>query len=171
MRIGIVSALCAFAPLVCSPRPAAAQSNPASTVMPQPFLRSLQSQVELSELRKSADFGAVDLRAELTSAVTNELRANKRSSFLNDQQQAAHGIGMQAPVETSSCAHILIYTAPAVDSKMIIEVPAESTGGKPKLEGLQVCREDMRMAAMAPLARPAVAPKLDFGLLLIHIRP
>ena len=171
MRMGIVSALCVFAPLICSPRPAAAQSNPASTQMPQPFLPSLQSQVQLSELPKSADSGAVDLRAELTSALTNELRANKKLFFLNDQQQPVNGMGMEAPVETISCAHILIYKAPVVDSKMIIEAPAESTGDKPKLGGVQVCREDLRMAAMSPQTRPRVAHKPNLGLLLVHIRP
>jgi hypothetical protein len=171
MRMGIVSALCVFALLICSPHPAAAQSNPASTQMPQPFLRSLQSQVKPSELPKSTQSDAADFRAEFSSALTNELRTNKKLLFLNDQQQPVNGMGMEAPVETISCAHILIYKAPVVDSKMIIEAPAESTGDKPKLGGVQVCREDLRMAAMSPQTRPRVAHKPNLGLLLVHIRP
>jgi hypothetical protein len=163
MRMRMVSALCVLALLICSPRPAAAQSNPATSQMPQA--------PKLSDLPKSAESGAVDTRAEFTSALTSQLKTNKELFLLNGQQHAANGMGMQAPVETSSCAHILIYKAPVVDSKMIIAVPTESTVDKPKLEGLQVCREDVRMAAMTPQRRPLVSLKPNLGLLLVRIRP
>jgi hypothetical protein len=149
MRIGMVSALCVLALLICSPRPAAAQSNPASPQPPQAFLGNPQPPAKLAELPKGAESAGLEFH----------------------QQHAANGMGMQAPIETSSCAHILIYKAPVVDSKMIIEVPTESTGDKPKLGGLQVCREDVRMAAMATQGRPRVAPKSDLWLLPVLLRP
>jgi hypothetical protein len=173
MRIGMVSALCVLALLICSPRPAAAQSNPASPQTSHAFLQNEPSAPKLSDLPKSAESGAVDFRQDSKSAPTNalELRTNKKLFLLDGQQHATNGIGMQAPIETNSCAHILIYKAPAVDSKMIIEVPTESTGDKPKLGGLQVCREDVRMAAMATPGRPRVAPKPDLSLLPVLLRP
>jgi hypothetical protein len=169
----MVSALCVLALLICSPRPAAAQSNPASPQTSHPFLQNGPSAPKLSDLPKSAESGPVDFREDSKSALTNdlELRTNKKLFLLDGQQHATNGIGMQAPIETNSCAHILIYKAPAVDSKMIIEVPTESTGDKPKLGGLQVCREDVRMATMTPQRPPLVPPKPSLGLLLIRIRP
>ncbi len=171
MRKGMVSVLCVLALLICSPRPAAAQSDPAGPQMPRLLLASPQSQAKPSELPKSAESDAVDTQAEFTNAFTNDLRTNKKLSFLSDRSQAGNGTGMQAPMETNSCAHILIYKAPVVDSKMIIEVPTESTVDKPKFEGLQVCREDVRMATMTPQRPPLVPPKPSLGLLLIRIRP
>jgi hypothetical protein len=81
----MVSALCVLPLLICTPRPAEAQSNLAGLQMPRPFLQSLQLRAKLSEAPKSAGFDAADFHAEFSSGLTSELRTNKKLFFLDDQ--------------------------------------------------------------------------------------
>ena len=153
MRIGMVSTLCVF-PLICAPRPAAAQLNPASPQPPHTFLWKLPTPARLSEFSRAAESNGARFRTEHP----NEPFLLVVAGLAETHQVGAGAMGIQSPVETSRCAHILIYPAPIVDSKMIIKAPKEFPSNMPTFEGLQPCWRDFRGAIVTPQGSPFVGP-------------
>lgn len=174
MRIGMVSALCAVLSLICSPRSAVAQSNPPNLKPPQATLRSLPLPVKLSELPGGAESRGIASRTDLKNEPTNVVRSLRA---LVIHQEGASPTGIQSPTAASRCAHILIFQAPTMDSKMIIEVPRESIPNMPRLDGLQPCCEDFRRAMVIPHLVPFMGPGRigplapNFGMPSYGIRP
>lgn len=158
MRIGVISGLSALLVLICFPHPATAQSSqssPPAQALPQKLLPWLGG---LSEIPMHTEAGAAASGTGLVNPWLQELghRAAQLGPFLNDQQEAGPQ-GVHSSPKTSRCAHILLYKAPALDSKMIAEVPKKSLGKMPKFEGLEACPEDFRTAVPSkvdPLAAP-----------------
>ena len=155
MRIGIVSVLSTSLALICLPRPAAAQFIPASPRRPQASFRKLPSPANLSQFPSAAESKDVASLTSLRNAPA-ELPLSLRN--WTNQQEGAGAIGVESPAETNQCAHILIYRASAVDSKIIIESPKELPSDMPRLEGLQACSEDFRGAMAIPQLGPFVGP-------------
>src|SRR5437764_12755035 len=122
MRTGTVAALCVLVSLICSPRPAAAQSNPSSPSTPQAFPQKLPGPAKLFELPRGAETGSGPLRADSTNEPTNP-----RQSWMNvlPQQDGPSAIadhfqaevterikkGFLPQVEAGRCAHIVIFQA------------------------------------------------------------
>ena len=155
MRTRMVSALSTSLALICLPRPAAAQFIPASPRRPQASFRKLPSPANLSQFPGGAESGAVASFTGLRNAPTNVPWPLRN---WGNQQEGAGAMGVQSPAETGRCAHILIYRASAVDSKIIIESPKELPSDMPRLEGLQACSEDFRGAMAIPQLGPFVGP-------------
>jgi hypothetical protein len=147
MRVGMVSALWVLLPLLYSPRPASAQSNPVSPQLP--------SLAKLSELPKGGESARVGSRTDFADEPKSGLRSFR--NFLI-QQEGASAMGIQSPVEASRCAHILIYQAPIMDSKTIKEVPREFSSNMPTLEALQPCCRDFCRVMVIPQMSPFVGP-------------
>jgi hypothetical protein len=147
--MGMVSALCVLLLLICSPQPTAAQSTPLNSNLQQPSLENSAPPAKLFELPRDSASRGFGGRTFLTNDPTIRQRVEK---FLSDQQEGTGAMGIQSPVAASGCAHILIYEAPSVDSKMIIEVPKEFNSNMPKLEGLQPCLGDLRKLVIPQLA-------------------
>ncbi len=147
MRIGIASVLSTSLALICLSRPAAAQFIPASPQRPQASFRKLPSPANLSQLPIAVESG----RSGSFPGLRN-VPADLPWSLRNwaNQQEGAGAMRAQSPTETSRCAHILIYRAPAMDSRMIIEAPKEFPSNMPKFEGLQACSEDFQAVMAIP---------------------
>ena len=156
MRTRMVSALSTSLALICLPRPAAAQLIPGGPQQPQVSFRKLPSPANLSQFRSGAESGSVGSFTSLRSAP-----ADLPWSLRNwaNQLEAAGTTGVPSPVETGQCAHIVIYRAPTMDSKMIIVAPKESPSDMPKLQGLQACCEDFRGAMGIPQLSPFLGPR------------
>jgi hypothetical protein len=153
MRIGTVSALCTSLALICLPRPAAAQFIPASPQRPQASFRKLPSPASLSESLSGAESRGGRSIASLINAPADVPWSLRNWAH---QQEEAGAMGVPSPAETGRCAHILIYRAPIMDSKIIIKAPDASD--MPKLEGLQACSEDFRGVVAIPQLGPFVGP-------------
>jgi hypothetical protein len=139
MRIRLVSALCVVLPLICSSHPAAAQFNPSIPQLPQASFRKLPSPAKLSEFQRGGDLGHRASSSDLANETTNTLRSLR---YLLGQRDVANAVEKPSPVEAAQCAHIVMFPAPDVDPKMIIEVPKEAGGSMSTFEGLQACRAD-----------------------------
>lgn len=151
MRMGTVSALCALLSLIYFPSPAAGQSDSTVPQMSQAVPLNLPSPAKFLGLPGRAPSEAFGLRADLSNEPANTQRIDK---IFQDFQRRPGTMGFKSPVGESECAHILIYQAPAVDSKMIKEVPKEFASNIPKVKGLQPCPGGFRGAMTAPQAAP-----------------
>ena len=160
MRIGMISALCILLPFIFSPRPAAAQLNPASSQLSQDFLRRLPSLAnKVSELPRVAESGGVGLHADLANEPTNVLQTLRNGAAqLNNEPEETGATGIQPSVGANRCAHIVIYQAPIIDSKMIIHVPREFASNMPTWQGLQACCRDFRSVIAIPQFTPFMGP-------------
>jgi len=156
MRIRIVSVLWVFLPLISSPHLAAAQLNPLNSQPPQESVRKPPLPAKLSEFRRGPEAKDNEWRSDLTNDSANVLRSLRN---LVIQRDGASAIGIQSPVVPSRCAHIVVFEAPDVDSKMILEVPREFASNMPTFEGLQPCCRDFHR----DMAFPQLAPFEDFG--------
>jgi hypothetical protein len=163
MRIGMVSVLSTSLALICPPPPAAAQLIPGGPQQPQASFRKLPSPANLSQFQSGAESGSVGSFTSLRNAP-----ADLPWSLRNwaNQQEGADATRVPSAAETSQCAHIVVYRAPTMDSKMIIEAPKESPSDMPKLQGLHACCEDFRGAMGIPPLGPFVAPRRMGGLVL-----
>jgi hypothetical protein len=155
MRTRIVSALCVVLPLICSPRPAAAQFNPSVPQLPQASFRKLPSPPKLSEFQRATESRPSGLRSDLRDESANVLQSLRN---LLTQRESGKAIGGQSLVEARQCAHIVIFEAPNMDSQMIIEAPKELAGDMPRLQGVQACGEDFGKEVALLQAVPFVDP-------------
>ena len=155
MRIGMVSVLSTYLAFICLPHPAAAQFIPGSPQGPQASFRKPPSPANLSQFPNAAEAKDVASLTSLRNTPTNLPLALRNSG---NQLETAYATGAPSPTEASRCAHILIYRAPSMDSKMIIEASKESLSDVPKLEGLQACCEDFRGPRGIPQLGPFIAP-------------
>jgi hypothetical protein len=77
---------------------------------------------------------------------------------LLSQREVANAVETPSPVEAAQCAHIVMFPAPDVDPKMIIEAPKEAGGNLSTFEGLKACRSDysrdVSFLQLAPNAAP-----------------
>jgi hypothetical protein len=153
MRIRIVSALCVFLPLICSPRPAAAQFNPSLPPMPQAFARKLPQPGKLLGLQTGANSGGGGTDAEIRSRLRSLLQ--KRGG---EQRPETGAMSIQSLVNAGHCAHIEIIQAPDVDSKMMKEVPQNFASNMPMWQGLQPCCGDFVGTTVIPRRAPFVNP-------------
>ena len=191
MRRGTVSALCLLLSLICSSRPVVAQSNPSSPTLPLP--QKLAGPAKLFDFPRGAETGSILLRADSTNASTNSPQS--WTNLLPQQNRPIVGQfwaeftepirkGFLPQLETSQCAHIVIFPAPNMDSKIIKEVPREFSSNMPMFEGLPPCCRDFRAAMLprnfnglmpippsAPLLRPGIAPTPNLGMRLNSPRP
>jgi hypothetical protein len=155
MRIGMVSALCVLLPLTYSPCPAAGQSKPASPQAAPGVPSEAGLAAKFSERPKGAESGGDGFRIYLKNDPTNRLQIHR---FFNDPQREPVTTGIQSPVGTDRCAHIVIYQAPTMDSEMIIESPRAFARNMPTFEGLQPCCRDFRRVMAIPQGAPFVSP-------------
>jgi hypothetical protein len=171
MRIGMVSSFCAFLLWIYSPLPAVAQVGPVS----EQRLRALSS-VKLFELPNIPVSGGVRFRTDFAIELPKAPQFDKQP---HRQQEGVGPIGTLSPSEDIRCAHILVYRAPAVDSKMIIQVPTEFNSNMPKLGGLlQPCCGDFRGLMLSPQLAPVmqIAPRdpnsgMQLWMRLLGVRP
>jgi hypothetical protein len=155
MRIGMVSVLSISLAFICLPHPVAAQLIPGSPQGPQASFRKPPSPANLSQFPSAAESKDVASLTSLRNAPTNLLWGLRN---WGNQLEAADLTGAPSPTEASRCAHILMYRAPSMDSKMIIEAPKESLSDMPKLQGLQACCDDFRGPMGTPQLGPFVGP-------------
>lgn len=165
MRLGMISVLSTSLALICLPRPAASQFVPASPQRPQAFFRRLPSPANLLRFPSDAESGGVGPFAGLRNAP--QILPWSLSNGANGQEEAS-AMGVQSPTKTGRCAHILVYKAPTMDAKMIIEAPKAFSSDMPKLEGLQACCEDFRGGVAIPQWGPFLGPQ-RVGVL--HLKP
>jgi hypothetical protein len=139
MRIRVISALCVVLPLIYFPPPVAAQINPSVLHLPQASVRRLPSPGKLSEFQRGADLGPRASSLALANETANALRSLR---YLLSQREVASAVETRSPIEAAQCGHIVMFPAPDVDPKMIIEAPKEAGGNISTFEGLQACRAD-----------------------------
>jgi len=174
MRIGIIPVLFTSRALIPFPRPAAAQLIPAGPQRPQASFRKLPSPANLSQFPSGAESGLGGSFPGLRNAPA-DLPSSSRN-WVN-QQEGVGAMGGQPVAEPSPCAHILIYRAPIMDSKMILEAPKGLPSDMPKLEGLQASSGDFQGVMAIQLLGPFVGPRrrrvLDprLGMQLYPLRP
>jgi hypothetical protein len=152
----MVSVLWVFLPLISSPHLAAAQLNPPNSQPPQASVRKPPLSAKLSEFRRGPEAKDIEWRSDLTNESANVLRSLRN---LVIQRDGASANGTQSPVEPSRCAHIVVFEAPDVDSKMILGVPREFASNMPTFAGLQPCCGDFH----SDVAFPQVPPFEGFG--------
>ncbi len=174
MRIGMISVLSSYLAFICLPHPAAAQFIPGSPQGPQASFRKPPSPANLSQFPSAAESKDVASLTSLRNAPA-ELPLSLRN--WTNQQEGAGAIGVESPAETNQCAHILIYRAPTIDSRMIMEAPKEFSNNMPKLGGLQACSLDFQGVMATPQLGPFLGPRrirdLDprLGIQLYPLRP
>jgi hypothetical protein len=191
MRRGTVSALCLLLSWICSSRPVAAQSNPPTPTLPLP--QKLAVPAKLFELPRGAEIGSILLRTDSTNesanspqSLMNLLPQQNRPNVDQLRAELTERIrkGFLPQLETSQCAHIVIFPAPNMDSKIIKEVPREFNSNMPMIEGLPPCCRDFRAAMVprnfhglmpippaAPLEGPGIAPTPNLAIRLNSPRP
>jgi hypothetical protein len=140
MRIRLLSALCVLFPAIYSPRPAAGQSNAASLPAPQASPQKALSPASSSEFARTAESGTFWFRADLTNAPTSSFRGDP---LRNDQKDRIGALRTNSPVTPGQCAHILLFQAPAVDSRIFMGVPKEFASNMPVWRGAQPCCSDL----------------------------
>ncbi len=155
MRLGMVSALCVLLSLIYSPRPVAGQSKPASPQAAPGVPSEAGLAAKLSERPRGAESGGDEFRFYLKNDPTNRLQIYK---FFNDPQGGPSATGIQSPLGTGRCAHIVIYQAPIMDSEMIKESPRAFARNMPTFEGLQPCCRDFRRVMALPQGAPFMSP-------------
>ena len=155
MRLGMVSALCVLLSLIYSPRPVAGQSKPASPQAAPGVPSEAGLAAKLSERPRGAESGGDEFRFYLKNDPTNRLQIYK---FFNDPQGGPSATGIQSPLGTGRCAHIVIYQAPIMDSEMIKESPSAFARNMPTFEGLQPCCRDFRRVMALPQGAPFMSP-------------
>jgi hypothetical protein len=160
MRMKMLSALSIFVWMVCSSRPVAAQTSSSLPSMPQAFAQKLQQFNKPAVLQKSVE----DTNAQVRSNLENAARALVRSLGTSERQLdgTRETKILPAPLEANSCGHMMIFEAPAMDSKMIQEVPKEFASNMPKIEAMQPCAQDMPKAIMTLRGAPLVNPDKPF---------
>jgi hypothetical protein len=162
MRIAVISGLSALLVLVCFPHPATAQSSQSSPVAQAlspgllPWLGG-PSEFPTHAQTGTAASGADSAGNPWLQALEGLGHRVQVDPFLKDQQESGPP-GVHSSPKTNQCAHILLYKAPPVDSKMITEIPKQLLGKTPRFKGLQVCPEDVR-PAVPPQADPFAAPE------------
>src|SRR5436309_343178 len=191
MRRGTVSALCLLLSLICSSRPVVAQSNPSGPTPPLP--QKLAAPAKLFEFPRGAETGRIVFRTDSTNESTNSpqswmslLPQQNRPSVDQFRAELTERIrkGFLPQLETSQCAHIVIFPAPNMDSKIVKEVPREFNSNMPMFEGLPPCCRDFRAAMVprnfhglmpippdAPFVRPGIEPTPNLGMRLNAPRP
>jgi hypothetical protein len=117
MRIRILSALCVLLPVMYSPQQTVAQSNPASLPLPQAFSQKALWAASSPEFPKTAESEMLLFRADLANGPTNSFPGD---AFGNDQKDGIGAFAVHAPVTPGQCAHIVLYPAPAMDSKIVV---------------------------------------------------
>jgi hypothetical protein len=191
MRGGTVSALCLLFSLICSSRPVVAQSNPSSPTLPLP--QKLAAPAKLFEFPRGAETGSILFRTDSANESTNSpqswmilLPQQNRPTVdqFRPELKERFTKGFLPQLETSQCAHIVIFQAPNMDSKIIKEVPREFSSNMPMFEGLPPCCRDFSAAMVprnfhglmpippgAPFARPSIRPTPNLGMRLNAPRP
>jgi hypothetical protein len=144
MRIRLLSALCVLLPAIYSPRTAVGQSNAASLSAPQASSQKTVSPGSSSEFARIAESGTPSFRSDFTNAPTNSFRGD---SFRSDQIDGVGALAMHSSAAAAQCAHIVLYPAPAVDSKIIVGVPKEFASNMPVWHGAQPCCSDLGRSA------------------------
>jgi len=163
MRIQLASALCVALLSTCSPPPAAAQSNPANTKPIQSFFAKPLADAALSARWSAGPQNAEQAAAGLASDLRDAMhRATK--PFLDIQQEKS----ATEPSPCGQCAHMLIFRAPSMDEKMIIELPQDYSSPMPMYRGLLPCPQDFRGSLMTP---PALLKALPPATMLLFPGP
>lgn len=165
MRPAAISGLCVFLLLICSPRPTAGQSNPSNRV-PNP--QNPPASAKPSELPRAAKTFFVPAQTDSTNQLTNPQRSwmnllSQQNTSDADQRRADLKKGILSQVESSRCAHIVIFRAPDTDSEMIVEAPPGLGGNITTFKGLRPCCGDLRglhgLPGVAPEAPRIQPPK------------
>ena len=107
MRLGM--ALCVLLSLIYSPGPVAGQSKPASPQAAPGVPLEAGLAAKLSERPRGAESGGDEFRFYLKNDPTNRLQIYK---FFNDPQGGPSAMGIQSPLGTGRCAHIVIIPGP-----------------------------------------------------------
>jgi hypothetical protein len=155
MRMQVASALCVVLLSTCSPRPAAAQLNPANTKPIQSFSAKPLADAKFSAGLQNAELAA----AAPASKLRDELAQRARRALLDRLQEKA----ATEPVPCAQCAHILVWKAPNIDPKMILDLPQDYSSPMPIVHGLSPCPDDFRGVLMLPQAPPQVPMPLFIG--------
>ncbi len=156
MRIQLASALCVVLLSTCSPRPAAAQFNPANTKPMQSFSAKPPVDAKLGAGLQNDELAA----AGLASKLRDELAQRARRPFLDRLQEKA----VLAPTPSNHCAHILMWKPPLnMDEKIIIEIPDDLSSTITTFPALPPCSKDFRGMLMVPQAPPRAPMSLFIG--------
>lgn len=155
MRTGTVSTLCAFLLLICSPRPTVGQSNPSNQFA---ISQNPPASTKSFELPKAAETATVPAQAHSTNQFTNSLQSWSlltQQNGSNLDQLWSFKKGTLPQLETTRCAHMVIFPAPDTDPEMIVEAPPGLGGTITTYRGFEACCRDLR----GPLGLPSIAPR------------
>jgi hypothetical protein len=139
MRMGIISALCVLVPSIYAPRPAVAQINPTSLQLPVEFHRNSAPSAKSSESSKVDVQDRSKLSIDLRSAPANSFRID---ALRRDEKEGTSARRIDLPAAREPCAHIGIFQAPDVDSKIISAIPKEFASNMPAWKGREPCSGD-----------------------------
>lgn len=145
MRTRMASAPFVLFVLLYSPRPAAAQSNPPHTQLPQAPLHSSPSSARVQGLPKAAETASPPQQAGAANASPYTLEEMKAwaNTLLQHRKEGPGLLQFGRPLDALSCAHIRIIPAPNMDSEMILDVPPGTGGPMPMFQALSPCCRDL----------------------------
>jgi len=177
VRTATVSALCLSLSLISFPRPAAGQSN-----SPSPSLTAWQiapALRKLPDLQKDTENKGLPVGTNSTHEPGNAPQSWMNLLAQQDKpstEQFHAGLKERLKeeilpqLESHRCAHILIFQAPKLDSKMVVEAPPSSGDNITTFKGLRPCCRDLRgLHGLPPTAPKAPVPNLEGW--LNHLRP
>lgn len=149
MRLRMFPASCALVLLICSSRPANAQTHS----LPQPIqllLEDMQPPQKLPEISKS-EKTSIEALGKSAGSDSSAIVRTKETPRLWQETAKQKTLSRD---ESNDCAHITIYKAPEMDSSMIQAVPKEFVSNMPKLRGSQPCCGDLPPESLSSQAKP-----------------